>query len=294
MQYIPESHRRYDIRVVTPQDQGAIRDLIHDTRRVHRHLDWLDESTYLTMGPAAAAYTNEKPAAVLACTPEAPGTAWIRIFAVHPGVSPSTTLRILLDATASRLREQSVHTTAVMVLADWFNRAVSETGFRLVDHVVFLELDLPSHNCLAVPDLHIRPFLPQDLEAIQHVDQEAFSSIWRHSLFSLESAVHRGSYVTVYESGTAITGYQISSQNAFGAHLARLAVLPEAQGRGVGTSLVQDLLDHFSRTGLFRITVNTQGQNASSLHLYEKLGFLRSNLQYPVYTRPLQTDAAAD
>jgi ribosomal protein S18 acetylase RimI-like enzyme len=67
------------------------------------------------------------------------------------------------------------------------------------------------------------------------------------------------------------------------AHLARLAVLPEIQGRGIGRALVQDLFAQLVRNGVYRVSVNTQNDNATSLRLYQRLGFVRTGEQYPVY-----------
>jgi ribosomal protein S18 acetylase RimI-like enzyme len=66
-------------------------------------------------------------------------------------------------------------------------------------------------------------------------------------------------------------------------HLARLAVRNEAQGRGVGSALVRDLIQRLISKNRQRITVNTQADNAASLALYQKLGFVRTGEQYPVF-----------
>ncbi|MDP3184422.1 MAG: GNAT family N-acetyltransferase, partial [Anaerolineales bacterium] len=65
--------------------------------------------------------------------------------------------------------------------------------------------------------------------------------------------------------------------------LARLAVRQEAQGYGVGRALVSDLLQTLARRGAWRLTVNTQEDNASSLSLYKKLGFIETGDRYPVF-----------
>ncbi|MEJ5226157.1 MAG: GNAT family N-acetyltransferase, partial [Anaerolineales bacterium] len=86
-------------------------------------------------------------------------------------------------------------------------------------------------------------------------------------------------------------GYQISTFGPFGAHLARLAVHPNAQQRGVGRALLADLIDKVSAHGLQRITVNTQGKNLVSQALYRKMGFVPSGESYPVFTWRLDGSA---
>ena len=78
-------------------------------------------------------------------------------------------------------------------------------------------------------------------------------------------------------------GYQISTGNAGGGHLARLAVHPTQQGRRIGKSLLLDMLSRYKRRGITRVTVNTQQNNPSSLILYQKAGFILTGEEYPVY-----------
>jgi ribosomal protein S18 acetylase RimI-like enzyme len=82
-------------------------------------------------------------------------------------------------------------------------------------------------------------------------------------------------------------GYQLSTQNPLGAHLARLAVRPEAQGRGVGFALVSHLIESLGAGQLNRLSVNTQADNTASLALYKKLGFVLTGERFPVLAYPI-------
>ena len=95
---------------------------------------------------------------------------------------------------------------------------------------------------------------------------------------------------TVVEVQNEIVGYQISTANARGGHLARLAIDPNYQGRGIGRVLLSDLLEQFSRWGSLNVTVNTQVDNVASLALYENAGFRRTGEIYPVYQSILNGD----
>ncbi|RJP49979.1 MAG: GNAT family N-acetyltransferase, partial [Anaerolineaceae bacterium] len=79
---------------------------------------------------------------------------------------------------------------------------------------------------------------------------------------------------------------QISTGNPFGAHLARLGVQPEAQGRGVGAALVNDLIQRLNIGRNGSLSVNTQADNAASLSLYKKLGFVQTGEHFPVLVYP--------
>ena len=84
-----------------------------------------------------------------------------------------------------------------------------------------------------------------------------------------------------------IVGYQLSTKSPLGTHLARLGVMPEAQGRGVGSALVSHLIQSFGAGQLSRLSVNTQADNTASLALYQKLGFIRTGEQLPVFVYPI-------
>ncbi|MBN1265074.1 MAG: GNAT family N-acetyltransferase [Anaerolineales bacterium] len=274
-------NRQLAIRNLAPaQHESALR-LMHSARHVHRHLDWLDEQSYLSAGPSMAAWEQDEPVALLVCPPEAPGTAWIRIFSVRRQISLSRSFQQLWTATRASLQAENIQRVACMPIGAWFSPLLEEAGFSITDHVIFYEQDLP--GALSTPDPAIRCFKHSDLKAVQAVDEQAFSSIWRHAEAAVGKAVETASYTTVLEVDSRIVGYQISTENTFGAHLARLAVLPDIQNQGIGSRLVQDLLSHFSRMGMFRVTVNTQNRNLASRHVYEKLGFQLMDLRYPVY-----------
>jgi ribosomal protein S18 acetylase RimI-like enzyme len=99
----------------------------------------------------------------------------------------------------------------------------------------------------------------------------------------LEKALPQATSATVLEDARGLVGYQISTANPFGAHLARLAVRPDAQRRGLGTLIVTDLINRLNHKNIARLTVNTQSDNLASLALYEKMGFHVTGEKFPVY-----------
>jgi ribosomal protein S18 acetylase RimI-like enzyme len=134
-----------------------------------------------------------------------------------------------------------------------------------------------------MPDhVHIRRMQEADVIEVAQIDMEAFGSFWHNTADTLQRAFHQSIYSTVAENAHGLVGYQISTGNPFGAHLARLAVRVEAQGRGVASALVNDLIQNSGALEAGRLTVNTQEDNRTSLGLYGKLGFIRTGENYPV------------
>jgi ribosomal protein S18 acetylase RimI-like enzyme len=133
------------------------------------------------------------------------------------------------------------------------------------------------------PGLTVRPARAEDYPAIIATDTAAFGPPWQMSGELLGLAIHRADYLTVAEHSGVLVGFQLATPGHQGAHLARLAVQPEHQGRGIGAALVAEMLDHYHRRGAREITVNTQDTNTASLALYQRLGFTLNGLRFPVY-----------
>ena len=122
-----------------------------------------------------------------------------------------------------------------------------------------------------------------DIPAVQTLDNTAFEAVWRNSRTTLEAAFQGASLATVVEDEQGIIGYQMSTFHHLEAHLARLAVHPRAQRRGVAQMLIRDLLRVSRRRGIQRVTVNTQSDNQASRALYRKMGFRETGDLYPVF-----------
>ena len=119
------------------------------------------------------------------------------------------------------------------------------------------------------------------------VDRSSFVQIWQNTQDYLEIAFRQANIATIAEYEGRLVGYQISTSTPMGGHLARLAVSPEFQGRGVGSSLLCDVLEQFHRRGAHAVTVNTQHDNYASISLYKKFGFVATGETYPIYQIPL-------
>lgn len=57
--------------------------------------------------------------------------------------------------------------------------------------------------------------------------------------------------------------------------LAKMAVAPDAQGRGIGRGLVAASIDRARTLGGVRLFLGTNGKLAPAVHLYEEAGFVR-------------------
>ena len=265
-------------------DQRQIANLMHFSPTIHRHLDWRYPLDWIGSPPFFVLENQGQIISALACPPDPPSMAWVRLF-VNSGKLPlDESWRTLWDVARLDLALKQGFTVAAIVLQDWYRSLLIASGFFNRQSIVMLERDAQVSLDISLPaGFLIRGMLQFDLPAVADVDAVAFEPLWQNSLPSLERAYPQAVLATVAEADGQILGYQLSTRNPLGAHLARLAVRPEMQGRGLGRALIADLIQQAERHGMYHLTVNTQSDNLSSLALYKKIGFSETGERYPVY-----------
>jgi len=273
------------VRPATVDDVQALANLVHFEAHVHRHLDLRPPLDWIGFQPYLLAENEREIVAALACPPDPPGIAWIRLFAVATDTPIRQTWGELWSAVLEHfLRSGSSLSVAAIPLHSWFHTLLEDSEFEQTNKVVVLSWRRGASLRLRVSRrTAIREMKLADLADVEAVDQAAFNLVWQNSRNSLEIAFRQAAVATVAEEAGEIIGYQISTATPMGGHLARLAVNPEHQGKGVGRELVADLLAKFEMRGAQVVTVNTQEDNLVSLSLYEKAGFKPTGEIYSVY-----------
>jgi ribosomal-protein-alanine N-acetyltransferase len=266
-------------------DYQSLSNLIFFESHVHRHLDWRSPLDWLGRPFYWVIEDGGRITAALACPTDPRDVAWIRLF-VHDARLPlREAWDMLWDTAQNMIRAAGGATVAAIVMQRWLEAPLHESGFANPQDIVMLEWNSrPLAPSLPFEGVTIRPMTTADLPAVAETDADAFAPLWHNSFESLGRAFGQSLYATVAEMDGRVAGYQLSTGHAAGAHLARLAVRKEAQGKRIGTALVWDLMSFLRRRNIARLTVNTQNDNHASLALYQRIGFLRTGEQFPVYT----------
>lgn len=266
------------------QDRQAISSLVFYENHAHRHLDWRHPLDWLGSPYFWLMEENGRALAALACPPDPPGIAWVRLFAFGGQVSAVEAWSSLWELARGEIARRGGAQVGVIAMQGWMRELLARTAFDRVQSVVMLEWKgRPTLSPSLPTGVSLRPLAESDLPAAEQVDAEAFDPLWHISLDNLRRAFSQAIVATVIESQGRLLGYQLSTGKPLGAHLARLAVRKEAQGFGLGAALVADLLGQMRRRGAALITVNTQNDNHASLAVYRKMGFLRTGEEYPVF-----------
>lgn len=276
------------VRRATVEDQQQLYNLMLHDSNIHRHLDWRSPLDWLGSPNYWLLADENRIHAALACPEDPPGVAWLRFFGHGPHLSGPEAWSALWDTVRADALRGGTTQIAAIVTKYWFQNFLFSQGFSFKQKIVLLELKQGNIQPLPIiKNIKVRPLQDADMQAVTEVDLSAFGWFWHNTYESLMRARRQSVYASVAEDGSGrVVGYQISTGNPLGAHLARLGVREEAQGRGVGTALMGDLLKNLEANRRSHLSVNTQADNQASLSLYKKIGFTLTGEYYPVLVYP--------
>ena len=225
------------------------------------------------------------------------GAAWLRVAAVSgqglaAGGGYTSRLRQMWEGLVPRLREAGVERVLVLPVDAWLQRSLAPLGFTEVDRILAMrhmprELLPPDPGRVGFelraatsPDLDA-----VDLDAVLAIDGAAFGPLWRMDRVDLDAAVADGGRLILAEDGGRIAGFQLTYVLEGGVHLARLAVLPDSQGQGIGSALLRAELA--ASEGQGAITLNVLGSSDTAQRLYIRHGFDFTGNEVPLWALDL-------
>jgi ribosomal protein S18 acetylase RimI-like enzyme len=277
------------VRRAVEQDHDQIANLSFYESNTHRHLDWHSPLEWVGSSNYWVREEDGHITAALACPEDPPHVAWIRFFGHYQYLSALQAWSSLWEAARDEIAHTNKQTyIAAIVVKQWFQSLLLSNGFELKQNIILLELKNENIRSFSSPrGIRIRSMQDADMSAVAKVDLAAFGQFWHNAENTLQRARLQCASATVAEDDSGVIGYQLSTKNPLGAHLARLGVQPKAQGRGVGSALVSHLIQTFGANQSSKLSVNTQADNTASLSLYKKIGFVCTGEHYPVLVYPI-------
>ncbi len=275
-----------------PGDHAAILEIERRSPYVHIQLDWRTVESWLTHPDFRAWVLHEagkvRAALGAAMQHHANGggdTAWLRLIVAAPHVS---NVARLLDPLWPHLRDElnqnGVKQVGILLLHPWPEPMLESWGFEHLHAVVTLRrVGWQTPDINAPEGVTVRAACAEDLPGVAALDGRAFLPLWHYPQTTLEAANTQAAQFMVAERDGRLLGYQLSTIYQNSGHLARLATDPAAQGQGIGTLLVRDMIQRFARQGVHRVTVNTQSDNLVSQRLYQRMGFSPVDEGAPVW-----------
>ncbi len=281
--------RRTDIR--------HIYKLLSQMQYSHVHLDWRDLDAWFK-NPDLRAWVvrSDKVANAMigatiqpVVTPdETYSIAWLRFMLPNAPFGNDPALHILWQALWEELVNQGIREIATLIIEPWVEPYFKHWGFTPLNTVISMRRSQPSVTDYPLPAGYtIHDVTKEDVPSISRLDSRAFASVWQYSQPTLAFAWDECYSFTMVKVAEQIVGYQMSTYEDGAGHLARLAVDPTSQGKGLGKAIVGDTIKKLEDAGVRSMTVNTQGDNIRSQRLYQRFGFVPSGSDIPIWTLTL-------
>jgi len=280
---------RRNVRQATRGDAAAVQRLLRMAVYSHVHVDWhlpgdwLGQPGFVVYERRAAGQAEARIAACLSIGADPLPAAWVRVAAVDSAAAfaPCETM----FAAVLETLDPQINEVAWFITDNWPQRWLERLGFGLVNTVLtFRKDDLLPAPYDAPPELILRPVRPEDFPALAAMEAQAFEPRWRHSALALDLARRQAISFDIALLDGEPVGFQFSTGGGGVAHLARMTVRPDSQGRGIGAALLDRALEGYRKRKLRGVTLNTQEDNLVSQRLYHRFGFTPTGLRYPVWT----------
>lgn len=158
-----------------------------------------------------------------------------------------------------------------------------------VDTIVFYQRSCSPdiHQPELLGGLRARCALNADLLQIKQVDEASFTPFWQASASGLGRWLQNAHYALTLSTENQIVAFILARLQGDSGNIWRLAVLPEWQGRGLGTWLMSRIITDMLADGAETITLNTQASNQRARSLYERLGFTLTGQEVSVWAKDL-------
>ncbi len=162
-------------------------------------------------------------------------------------------------------------------------RFYREVGVDLLEEVLALRTTaLPGPPVELT--LRIVPARSREVENLLTIDRSAFPWLWRNSREEFEEYLGTpGVALWVAVEGGETVGYVGITQLSGWAHIDRLAVRADMQGRGYGSQLLSWAMRKLHEAGARYAQLSTQESNERSRSLYSRFGFKQTRGSYKLY-----------
>jgi ribosomal-protein-alanine N-acetyltransferase len=121
------------------------------------------------------------------------------------------------------------------------------------------------------PELLVRDMGPDDVKMVARVESESYDFPWNEGIF--RDCLRAGYYCCVAEIDQIVIGYGIMSTGAGEAHVLNLCVDNQYRFRGIGSQLLEHLLEFARSLGVSDVFLEVRPSNTIAIRLYQSRGF---------------------
>ncbi len=135
--------------------------------------------------------------------------------------------------------------------------------------------------------VQFREMTPDDVPYISRLEEETFSMPWSAADFLQMIEKEDARYYVAEEEGVLYGGCGVLLVAGEG-NITNIVIAPEHRNKGIGTRLLQYLIEEGYREGLTAYTLEVRVSNAAAVHVYEKLGFVSAGIRPKFYEKPTE------
>ena len=135
--------------------------------------------------------------------------------------------------------------------------------------------------------IHIRPMGKEDVEIISRLEEETFSMPWSRDAFLEMITKEDAGYYVAEKNGQVIGGCGVLMAAGEG-NITNVVVDKKERNKGIGTKMLQYLIEDGYKKGLQAFTLEVRISNAAAIHVYEKLGFFSEGIRPNFYEKPTE------
>jgi ribosomal-protein-alanine N-acetyltransferase len=121
--------------------------------------------------------------------------------------------------------------------------------------------------------LAIRPMDSSDLAAVAQLERDSYAFPWTEGIF--RDSLRVGYTCSLMEFDHIVAGYGVLSVGAGEAHLLNVCVRREFRHRGLGSRMLEHLLEQAAAGGAQVVFLETRPSNLAAIRLYQSHGFVQ-------------------
>lgn len=128
---------------------------------------------------------------------------------------------------------------------------------------------------------------PGDIARVLEIESVVFTNPWQETDFLYSMGKPSGDCLVAEVDGR-LTGYSVGFRVDGEYHLADFAVRPERQREGLGSALLEQLLERLGDTDTGYVSLEVRMSNTAAIGLYTRYGFDQVAIRSAYYLQPIE------
>lgn len=127
------------------------------------------------------------------------------------------------------------------------------------------------------------PLTESNYKKVYEIEKQCFTSeAWSETLF-FDEIGDENKYYAVYSNDEGEVGFGSYVQIFDEGHILNIAVLPSHRQKGIGTKILENLIETGIKNGISAFTLEVRVSNVAAQKLYERMGFVNVGARKKYY-----------